>query len=49
MKIHIDMDMAKDKFDYRAVADPFNVLYRGSKKAIVNEKYIEWSNLMRTL
>ena len=41
--------MAKDKFDYCTMDDTFNILYRGSNKENINERFRELSDLIRTL
>jgi hypothetical protein len=49
MKIYLGIDMAKDKFDYYAIDDAFDVLCRGSNKENKNERFKELSDLIRTL
>ena len=49
MKIYIGIDMAKDKFDYCALDDTLNILYRGSDKENKNDRFRELSDLIRNL
>ena len=49
MKIYVGIDMAKDKFDYCAMDDSFNILCKGSNKENGNERFKELSDLISTL
>ena len=49
MKIFVGIDMAKDKFDYCAMDDTLNILFRGSNKENRKERFKELSDLIRTL
>ena len=49
MKIYVEIDMAKDKFDYCAMDDTLNILCRGSNRENSNERFRELSDLIRTL
>ena len=49
MKIYVEIDMAKDKFDYCAMDDALNILCRGSNRENSNERFMELSDLIITL
>ena len=49
MKVYLGIDMAKDKFDYCAMDDTFNILCRGSNKKNSNERFRELSDIIRVL